>query len=393
MNSDKLLSYIDQQLQKHEWYDFIARVLKYRALPQGLSNKFETADQYLIYLNDLLSEHRPDLMEEYYDRMLEYYFSLRIIPSNYQSISILHNVFSTAKPTSALTEKLQRYLTEERLLHHHYDRLDLHVSLLAVLNDLESINKEIIQVYLNQKVNSGAILPISFYRVALRFFIKNSNSNNYFTFLEKVIPHGKSIRQLGEVIVRSLIEYSFILRSFLEIQKWVYERWDELSEAYPDEMSFVEQRLDALLNYEDPAFRTDATAKLVKIFFNRDSLIPAVVFKDILEQTHSLDEAGKSLQRIIQYQKKNRVITKRRFYTRVSDFLRLEFDQDGLLNYLATRYAIRDQAHIKSVLVTKKQLDALFRIFEPERAGAFSKDEHEECKAGDLVNSDYMIGN
>jgi hypothetical protein len=178
--------------------------------------------------------------------------------------------------------------------------------------------------------------------------------------------------------VLSLLEYSSVLGSFLEIQKWVYEKWDKLLKEHPSEIKYIERRLDDFLNYEDIEFKRDPTAKLVKIFFNKDFLIPAVVIKDILRETHSIVEAIQYLQRIIEYQKNEHIINQQRYYARISIKNTLRLHPQSVFEDLSNRYFIKDYSLIESAEFRDDHYRALFEVFEKEMVQSYTKKEIEE---------------
>jgi len=138
-----------RELNQAQWIEFIERVLMYKSLP--IINPKNTANEYLIFLNNELVHNKEiDIVALFHKSLMQYYFNLFPDNINSESIYNLHYVFSAIKPKISLVERLELQLTSNSLKKQFYEGISLHSSLLALLIDLEIVNKDRIRHYLNQ---------------------------------------------------------------------------------------------------------------------------------------------------------------------------------------------------------------------------------------------------
>lgn len=280
-----------KSLKKTEWFDIIERVLNYKSVPHQLGSSKETSGEFLIYLNSqILLEKEIDVLSLFHNCLLEYYFNLAPNIANNESIYSLHFVFSSIKPKSDLVEKLEIQLTSEAFKNQFYDNISLHSSLLALLLDLEIVNKDRIRFYINQCDYS--IQALSFLRVSLRFFIKNGFINEYFYHFHR-IANIKNKERLPELLGKSLLELRDYLGSFYEIYWSIVTEWSEYSNncnIYNDVLSYI----DRFLNYENEQFCFDLFAKLLKCHIEKEKyLFPPYLINDILNSLDPMEDKTK----------------------------------------------------------------------------------------------------
>ncbi|GEM_PF-5355789 len=283
MNS-KEISYL-KELNQVQWLDLIERSLMYKSLP--IANVKNTASEFLISINnELLQNKELDTTLKFQRYLLEYYFNLRSESIDNEKIYNLHYIFSAIKPKIDIVERLELQFTREVLRKQYYDGISLHASLLALLIDLEIINKDRIRHYLNQCEYTN--FELSFARVSLRFFIKNGFITEYFSHFKKIATLNND-KRLAELLGKSILELRDYLGSFSEIYRWIHSKW---SEFVKDELlrTNILSYLDNYLHYENNQFLSDGYAKLLKCFIIKNKyLIPPKLIIDILEYLYNLE--------------------------------------------------------------------------------------------------------
>lgn len=277
---NKLEISIISEFDQTKWLDFIERVLMYKSLP--IVNMKSTANEFLIYANNELIRYREfDTLKLFQTSLLVYYFNLNSDPVNNENIYNLHFVFSAIKPKIELMERLELQLTSENLKNQYYQSVSLHSSLLALLIDLEIINKDRIQHHLNQCNYSN--YDLSFARVSLRFFIKNGFIKEYFRHFFRISEIHEE-KRISEMLGKSILELRDYLGSFFEIYFWVIKEWpkhEQKATFFKDILKFINK----YMHYENNQFRFDPYAKLIKCYIIKDFyLIPPKLIVDILEE-------------------------------------------------------------------------------------------------------------
>lgn len=277
--NSEIISYLSS-LKTNEWIKLIQDILLFNPLDPPLKNTFETQEMYLIHLNKVLeNEKKLDLKATYHKHLLKYYFNLTNLEICEDQIASLHWVFSAIKPTIDKTSGLEKQFFSGKLINLYFGEQNLHVSLLALLNDLEFIDKDKLSAYLFS--NKNPINVPAYYRVALRFFIKNRIIKEYFKYLEKLIIEFSNPSVI-EVLYLSLMELTTLEGSFISIYNWCYSRMDILSEQNQEPLDLLCTKINNFLNYNNDLFVADPYAKLIKAKLNAHKYaLPAKFISDL----------------------------------------------------------------------------------------------------------------
>ena len=206
----------------NNWKDFFDNIFEFREVPKELSFNYSFATDYFFDLYNLLLENQKyDSIFKLQNNLVIYYFEIPFIQCNTKKLYSLHWLFANMNLKTSL-EELYLHFFREDLIELYNENINLHTSLLSLLDKLPKLDEFPIFPYLMN--NAHNINDLTFFRVSLKYLIHNESQDSYFLYLEQVIRTKKN-EKMALIVVESFMDYRDAFGSFKKLYLELEPRW------------------------------------------------------------------------------------------------------------------------------------------------------------------------
>lgn len=279
---------------KEDWYIFIDNVFLFKELPNEFSISYEFSNEYFIELNSFVfNSGEIELYNSMHSILISYYFDLNLLQDNFSKIYTLQWVFANIK-IRIKSEEFYHQLFKEDLNKSYYNKIHLHSSLLSLISKLPNLKGFDATTYLFSSIDR--ISDLSFFRVALRYFIEQSSITEYLYYFDKISNKSKS-DSFAVVLTESLMDINNYYGSFQQLYDEIIHFWPEYSSNHEHISKLITSNLnEKYLKTGKKWFDNDPYAKMLKIHINSLVIPPPVsLISDILNTSKKGSDSKHSL--------------------------------------------------------------------------------------------------